>query len=463
VLLAIGGLVALHLGLTSGAVASGFALDDYAWLAETVRAGDDPAAVLGYRISGFFRPVVNASWWASVQAGGLDPAFHNEVNVALDLVCVLLVFAWAFQLAGAACLGRRGGARLGLATFAAAIFAVHPAHAEVVSWVSARVSSWMTLFVLVSWIAWTEWRQRGGRWTFWASVVAFLLALLSKEEAATALPILVLVDRFALRGREGERSSGRGGPWPFVPFAVLLVAYLVFQLAIQIDGPVARTGHLRTNPIAIAGDVLLRLPRLFLSPKVFAPPFLHLLFGAGVVAVIWKGGLAPASRRLGGVALVAAALALLPSALLDFSVSERRYLYLGTAFAALALAVLADRAWQGGGRGGPGRWIAVVLVLLCVTPQPYRLHRDLRDWDHRALDSALRSAATAIAPRLNARVALGDRIVVASVPEGISALHVQNLLEVFAGVDPSAWTQNADDARRATLVHWNGAAFEFAD
>jgi hypothetical protein len=142
------------------------------------------------RINLYYRPVVtlaNALLW---QAGGGLPWPFHLADVLLHLACVALF---------AGLLRRRLGPGSEVVAWAAAgLFALFPARAESVTWVSASTDLFAALFLLLGMKAFDE--LRGSR-RLAATSAAFVLALFSKEVAVVA-PALLLLDGVLLRRGE---------------------------------------------------------------------------------------------------------------------------------------------------------------------------------------------------------------------------------------------------------------------
>jgi tetratricopeptide (TPR) repeat protein len=84
---------------------------------------------------------------------------------------------------------------------AALLFAIHPLRAESVAWVTARRDLLSTLFFLLAVIGWLRFREEEGRDRRWyaASLVCFLLSLLSKTWTMTLPVVLLVLDAWPLR------------------------------------------------------------------------------------------------------------------------------------------------------------------------------------------------------------------------------------------------------------------------
>jgi tetratricopeptide (TPR) repeat protein len=189
------------------------------------------------------RPVAYVSFALSHRVGGLEPAAYRWVNIAIHAVCGWLVYLLALQLL--ALHGRLSGqsppnssskTRVAAALLTAAIFVAHPLQTQAVTYVVQRMAGLSALFSLVSLLCWLAGRMRAGgrrRW-FWAAAFAsWLLALLSKENAATLPAVVLLIEWFLLRDLDPawlRRHAGAIGA-----AAAVVVALGVAYLAIWTD------------------------------------------------------------------------------------------------------------------------------------------------------------------------------------------------------------------------------------
>ncbi len=172
----------------------------------------------------FYRPFLALSFLLDYQVWGLNPAGYHLTNLILHAGNSLLAYS----------LGLRVLRREGLALLAALLFAAHPVHVEVVAFISGRVDSLLTMFFLLSVLAFVRFRQdrqASGSRAYGASLVFFGLALLSKE-TAVILPLIVLAYDL-LFDREGKVSrSGRDlrrVVLVHAPFLAVLAAYLLLR------------------------------------------------------------------------------------------------------------------------------------------------------------------------------------------------------------------------------------------
>lgn len=158
---------------------------------------------------GLYRPLTILSFALNRLLLGTDAWAYHLVNVLLHAL-VSLVF---FQLL------RCWKIPVWQSFAAAALFAVHPIHTEVVNEVIGRSELLAALFFLLALrLAHAE---RPSRWCL--AGLAYLLALLSKEHAVTFPALLLVVDLFQRRGCK-QRLPLYGG------LLVLTVLWLVFHV-----------------------------------------------------------------------------------------------------------------------------------------------------------------------------------------------------------------------------------------
>jgi protein O-mannosyl-transferase len=179
---------------------------------------------------------INERW-----APGNTVAYH-AVNVLLHGVVTVLVFLLALRLFD--------GVRP--AALATVLFAVHPIHTEAVTSLVGRAELLAALFGLLALLSAPplEMGERGVRLRRQAaSLVCFVLALLSKESALVILPLIPLF-RIACR-----REPWRGGAWKevrsldWVPYALCAGAVLALR-ALVVGGLQVNTVTPLDNPLA---------------------------------------------------------------------------------------------------------------------------------------------------------------------------------------------------------------------
>lgn len=167
---------------------------------------------------------------------GDGPTGFVAGNLLLHAAVVLAVHALALRLL------RRAGGPPTLAPraafLAAALFAVHPIHAEAVVWISARKDSLCLLFYLLSVCAYLDLLESGDRRRYGWTLLWAVCALLSKA-SAVSLPLTLLAADLLL--------APPGRPWR--------------RRALDLAAPVALTGAAVVGYSALLGPTPRRAAR----------------------------------------------------------------------------------------------------------------------------------------------------------------------------------------------------------
>lgn len=194
---------------------------------------------------GYYRPLTTLSyvwdytWWR------LEPFGYHLTNVLLHATNSVLAF---FVL-------RRFGIGDRPTLVAAALFAVHPIHAESVAWVSGRTDLLAFLFAVAALLL------RDSRRGPWLAAVALAAGLLSKEMAVVVVAWALLADVFLERQRLSTAIRKE------LPLLLTVAAYAVLRFAIlDVPGPGTPPQH---TPVAILltfGSTLARYLRWLVLP-----------------------------------------------------------------------------------------------------------------------------------------------------------------------------------------------------
>jgi Flp pilus assembly protein TadD len=227
----------------------------FAYFGKSFWAGG-PTASLGQ--DPYYRPLTNFTLWLDYHAGNGKPmVFHLHNLLMLSLLTALLMLLLARLLNS-----RRA------ALFGGLLFAVHPLHSEVVSYVSGRTDLLMTLWIVVSAYAFARLTAQTASYkpqtasrnpqtavrspqpaVLWSvlALLAFALACFAKE-TALVFPIVALAWLLLARGRTRLMTG------TVIGYFVIAVLYFV-----------ARTSVLHTLAVFRAPDSLARLLLLSLN------------------------------------------------------------------------------------------------------------------------------------------------------------------------------------------------------
>lgn len=151
----------------------------------------------------FFEPIHSlAGWWNNL-GHGLRPLLKlsyclNWILPAREMrlfgfhlvnLCVHLVNAWLIYAVVLGLPREKGGNQRPIALLVSAVFALHPANTEAVTYICGRSTSLMMMFAMISWLVWQMAQSRDVK-SGWlaASLLAYVLAIATKE-IAVLLPI----------------------------------------------------------------------------------------------------------------------------------------------------------------------------------------------------------------------------------------------------------------------------------
>ena len=308
---------------------------------------------------GYYRPIAILSNELDYRLGSGRALMFHLTNLLLHIAATCCVFLLARRLAPSGLVGP---------VVAASLFALHPAHAESVAFISGRVDPLATVFVLATILLHLRANDSDRTWPWRvAAAGAWLCGLLSKEMAVTA-PVLAAVFEAGTEGFPSRRDL-KARALRYVPYFVVAGIYLAARVTalgrLLAPSPEGATLSL-SKPFVALGTYLrwLALPPfgLNLEPEPSGGSW-AILAGLGILAALlvmlslWRRGfkveLATAS---------AAGLALLPVLQLkplETALSER-FLYLPSAFVMTLVGLLAARWCLARGRAA----VLAVVVLL---------------------------------------------------------------------------------------------------
>jgi hypothetical protein len=324
------------------------------------------------------RPFPAVSYQIAAILGAASPVANHVINIAFHAASAVLVLAVATEAAGLA---------LAPGVFAALVFAVLPMQAESVAWITGRVDSMPACFFLAAFLAFVRWRAGGGAPAYWWAVGWCAVALLSKQNTVILGPCLVAFDLVARR--QPPRATWE---WmrPYVPFAVLTLAYLALRYALF--GEVARESTLNARQFAtFTADLAVHLKRMvYGEPGVAAP-------GGRIAAWVAAAGVATAAygaiahgRRAAPLAAVAAffgvvwvGLSVAPTLVAGYA--SPRHMYLASVGWAVLLAVPCQLGWARG--RGPTRWATIGVATAVLSIYAVQLRAEVAAWEERSLVS----------------------------------------------------------------------------
>jgi len=166
---------------------------------------------------GYYRPIITLSYMINYALFGLKPLGYHLTNVFIHTLTALVIYSLTFSLSGS----------LICSLLASLLFAVHPIHTESVSWISGRTDVIAGFFFFLAFMLYVSWDKRGKIFFYAGSLIAFSLALLSKEMAVTLPMVLILYDWLW-----HPQDLAKGKFRRYLPYGAVVLLYLVVRFLI---------------------------------------------------------------------------------------------------------------------------------------------------------------------------------------------------------------------------------------
>lgn len=177
-----------------------------------------------------YRPIVTISYFIDYHLWGLNPFGFHLHNLILHITNAILLYFLINLISK----------NKSLSLLASLLFALHPVNSEAVNVISFREDLLIFLFSLSSFILFINMGDYAGKkktFLYCASVILFLLALFSKEMAAT-LPILFILYDYLIKRAPGKNifNSLKSR---YLGYIITLLFYCVirFQIITNSDKP----------------------------------------------------------------------------------------------------------------------------------------------------------------------------------------------------------------------------------
>ncbi len=233
-----------------------FIVDDFMWINIVGGKGWQEIPAFFTKLSGvrFFRPFIKLAFWFDYSLYGLNQMGYHLTNLILHACNIILAFCLCYILSK----------KMGIATLAALIFALHPMHTESISYISGRTELIHAVFFLTSLICFIKYIQgkEKSRGLYYGSLITFGLSLLTKETAVSLIVVFFLSELF-LRFQQNE-----GRKWPsnwkkYTPYLVILISYIILRQFI-----------IKANVYPIRYDAIWYRP-IYYFIKIFTPVNVH--------------------------------------------------------------------------------------------------------------------------------------------------------------------------------------------
>jgi len=377
-------------------------------------------------VSNYYRPLMTVAYLVCYRTFGRLPYGFHLLNVILHIAIVLLLIAVTERLFKD---------RL-LSLIAAGLFALHPIHTESVAWIAGITYLELSLFFLMTFLLYLRLADSApGTARAWPAyilmLIAYLLGLLSKEQALVFPALALVYEHFYRPGR--ETTSFRLKWRRYLPLCLTVAAYLVFRrlalgsFAPSVSRPTLPWSSVFLNAIALIGSYLgklvwpVHLTAFYVFHEVHSlrdPRFLAGLVGlilcAGLFVWLWSHA-HPVSFAF--IWMGATLAPVLNARWMPAQVFAERYLYLPSIGFCWLVAWAATMLWRKAARPSPSagglllqRAVALSLAVLACFYAVATVRRN-RDWrtDEVLYRRTLESQPDAQLIRTNLGVVYSDR------------------------------------------------------
>ncbi len=165
---------------------------------------------------GHYWPLLYTTFWIEHKLWGFSPKGYHIVNILIHFANTTLLY---YSLRRLSVPGT---------WFAAAIFAVHPLHAEPVAWIMARKDSLSTLFCLASLALWLRYRDSQNLIDYAGSLLLFVAAMLCKP-VVVVFPATMIIIQWWEDGNISQAFLLRVAPFFLLGFAIAIADMLFYQ------------------------------------------------------------------------------------------------------------------------------------------------------------------------------------------------------------------------------------------
>lgn len=175
-----------------------------------------------FSVDQYYRPLFNVLLSINYAIFGATAWGWHLVNVLIHTGVTLLVFKVLFELTG----------QRWVSMASASLFAIHPAHAESVAWVSGVTDPLMSVLLLPGFIFYLRYHKTGRNKYLVLTLVAYFLALLCKETALAFPLILVYCEAFYFIEQAGIKRRVRQAVVLAFALSLPTVAYFLMRYAV---------------------------------------------------------------------------------------------------------------------------------------------------------------------------------------------------------------------------------------
>lgn len=334
---------------------------------------------LGLYHTGYYRPLINFTYWFDYKMWGMNPSGFRTTNLLLHLATTYIMFLLLCQFL-------KNRATVFITVL---FFAVHPVNTETVSVIVSRNNILATFFSLMSFFFYIRNQESKKIYYFILSVLMFLLGVFSKEFGVMLIPVMFLYNRFfRIRNRrEFIRESAE-----YIPFLIILMIYIYFRHQVTGDflTPFSNRAILTRiyfTPFIIIWNLrLLFLPWNLHQMNVKYPESLFAIEALISILVLlillfYTGKMLKKGKKIPVFSLISFFIVLFPvlhiisSASTPNAVLALRWLYFPFSFLTIAVAFAVDNLFNALNKNKSA--FIIVIIILYLGAYSYVMNRNL--------------------------------------------------------------------------------------
>jgi protein O-mannosyl-transferase len=202
--------------------------DDNVYVTENshIRSGISPNEISWAFSTKYFNlwlPLTLLSFMLDYQLYGLNAGGYHLTNLILHILSTLLLF-WLFN---------RMTQAVWKSAFVAALFALHPLHAESVAWIAERKDVLSAFFWMITLCLYVFYTEKPAVKRYLLVIFSFILALLSKPMVVTLPAVMILLDYWPLKRFASRKGTTDLILWQLkekLPFFILSLILVIITL-----------------------------------------------------------------------------------------------------------------------------------------------------------------------------------------------------------------------------------------
>ncbi len=175
-------------------------------------------AIFGEFHNGHYHPLTWISLAINYSFSELNPFGYHFTNLLIHLLNVSLVFLFIKELSK----------QWQIALVTALLFGIHPLSVESVAWVTERKNVLYTFFFLCSLLAYLRFLSKEKILFYFASLLLFIISILSKSPAIILPVILILIDYL-----NGRKLLSKKNIFEKIPFFLLSITFGIITVMAQ--------------------------------------------------------------------------------------------------------------------------------------------------------------------------------------------------------------------------------------